>query len=373
VTGRGVVIGKFHPFHRGHRHVVEQALETCGRVTVIVCARREQPLAGALRQEWVARVAPAAKVLLVDQDALGLADDDTEGWARVTRDLLGEAPAAVFTSEPYGDAFAAALGCEHVAVDPGRELHPVSGRQVSADPAGHLDAVPAEVRADFVRRVCVLGAESTGKTTLAQALAERLRTPWVPEYGRPFTELERPTREAVWSTADFMHIARVQGWLEEFLAGQADRVLVCDTDVFVTARFHEVYLGEPPPAALEQAARLRRYDLYVVCDVATPFRQDRTSTRREGEHRRWMHEQYLEYARGSGARCVLVGGDRDERLEQAAAAVAELLERPLDLAEVSDAALARLDAARLLGGYGLSTSTLTQPSSTTTGKEATGS
>jgi len=367
VSGRGVVIGKFHPFHRGHQHVIERALELCGRVTVIVCEQRSQPVAGELRREWIARVVPAAEVLLVDQDELGLVDDDTDGWARATLDVLGERPASVFTSESYGDAYAAALGCEHVSVDPSREVFPISGREVSTDPLGNLDALPAEVRADFARRVCVLGAESTGKTTLAQALAERLRTPWVPEYGRPFTELERPTRESVWTTADFTHIARMQSWLEDFLAGQADRVLVCDTDLFVTARFHEVYLGEPPPAALEEAARLRPYDLYLLCDVTTTFRQDRGLTRREGEHRRWMHEQYLEYVRNAAAPHLVLAGDRRERLDVAAAAVADLLERPVDLAAVSAAALARLDANRLLGGYPVSTSTFTQPSSTRTG------
>ena len=367
MSSHGVVIGTFHPFHRGHQHVIERALEVCGRVTVIVCEKRTQPLAGTLRREWIARVVPAAEVVLVDQDELGLADDDTGGWARATLEVLGERPTTVFTSESYGDAFAAALGCGHVSVDPGREVHPVSGREVAADPLRHLDDLPAEVRLDFVRRVCVLGSESTGKTTLAQALAERLRTPWVPEYGRPFTELERPTRDSVWTTADFMHIARVQSWLEDFLAGQANRVLVCDTDLFVTARFHEVYLAEPPPDALEEAARLRRYDLYLLCDLATTFRQDRGLTRREGAHRVWMHDQYLEYVRSTGAPYVVVAGDRRERLETAAAAVARLLEQPVELAEVSAAALRRLDANRLLGGYPVSTSTFTQPSSTRTG------
>ena len=80
-----------------------------------------------------------------------------------------------------------------------------------------------------------------------------------------------------------------------------------------------------------------------------------------------MHEQYLEYVRGTGAAYVVVAGDRLERLDTAAAAVARLLEQPVELAEVSTAALRRLDANRLLGGYPVSTSTFTQPSSTRTG------
>ena len=98
-----------------------------------------------------------------------------------------------------------------------------------------------------VKRVCLLGAESTGKTTLARALAAAYGTVWNPEYGRPYTELGRDP-EAPWTSAEFTHIARIQCWYEDCLAGSARRALFCDTDAFTTALFHEVYLGEPTHA-----------------------------------------------------------------------------------------------------------------------------
>ena len=71
-----------------------------------------------------------------------------------------------------------------------------------------------------VKRVCLLGAESTGKTTLAAALAERFGTVWNPEYGRPYTQIGRPA-DAPWTSWEFTHIARIQCWYEDFLAGLA--------------------------------------------------------------------------------------------------------------------------------------------------------
>lgn len=343
----GVVIGKFHPFHSGHRHLIDAALEQCDRVLVIVCARADQPLPGELRVDWISKSVPSAKVVLVDQDATGLEDDDTAGWAELTIEAHGGPPAAVFTSESYGDAYAAALGAAHISVDPGRLAFPVSGTAVSADPLASLALLPAEVRSSFARRVCVLGAESTGKTTVAEGLAGALGTIWLPEYGRPFTELERPPGSE-WASDDFLHIARIQGWFEDFLAGQADRVLVCDTDLFVTARFHDVYLKDPAPTALEEAAALRHYDVFLLCDLGTPFRQDRGQTRRDGPQRTWMHEQYLAYVEGSGRPWVLLDGDRHARLAQALAAVEQMEAKPLDLAQVGADALARIRSARLL-------------------------
>ena len=81
------------------------------------------------------------------------------------------------------------------------------------------------------RRVCLLGAESTGKTTLAAALADEYKTLWNPEYGRVYTEVGR-VRGTPWESWELAHIARVHCWYEDFLAGYASRVLFCDTDAF---------------------------------------------------------------------------------------------------------------------------------------------
>ena len=137
-----------------------------------------------------------------------------------------------------------------------------------------------------VVRVCVLGAESTGKTTLAQGLAIRYQTLWNPEYGRVYTEVGRPPG-ARWQSWEFAHIARVHCWYEDFLAGLAHDVLFCDTDAFTTAVFHEAYLGTPATGFEELAAR--RYDLYVVCGTDVPFAHD--GWREFEAQRLWMHEQ----------------------------------------------------------------------------------
>jgi NadR type nicotinamide-nucleotide adenylyltransferase len=174
---------------------------------------------------------------------------------------------------------------------------------------------------DSVIRVCLLGAESTGKTTLAAALAETYETVWAPEYGRVYTEVGRP-RDAPWRSEEFEHIARVHCWYEDFLAGLARRVLFCDTDAFTTAVFHEAYLGEPARGFDDLVARL--YDLYVVCALDVPFEHD--GLREFEEVRRRHHETYVEHARASGSPWLVVEGSPAERLAAARAAVDAALE-----------------------------------------------
>jgi HTH-type transcriptional regulator, transcriptional repressor of NAD biosynthesis genes len=173
---------------------------------------------------------------------------------------------------------------------------------------------------DAVKRVCLLGAESTGKSTLAAALAERFDTLWNPEYGRPYTQIGRPAGES-WTSREFVHIARIHCWYEDFLAELARDVLFSDTDAFTTGVFHEVYLGTPATGFEDLVDR--HYDLFVVCGLDAPWRHD--GIREFEEQRRTMHDRYVERARTSGSPWVLVEGPPDVRLEVAAAEVERLL------------------------------------------------
>ncbi len=161
-----------------------------------------------------------------------------------------------------------------------------------------------------VKRVCLLGAESTGKSTLAEALARHYETLWNPEYGRPYTLVGRPAG-AAWTSWEFTHIARIHCWYEDFLATLAHRVLFSDTDAFTTAVFHEVYLGTRASGFEDLVAR--NYDLFVVCGLDVPWRRD--GIREFEEQRREMHGRYLARARTSGSPWVLVEGPLAARLE----------------------------------------------------------
>jgi NadR type nicotinamide-nucleotide adenylyltransferase len=317
-----VIAGKFYPFHAGHKYLIGEALREARRVTVLVCGSREQTIPAHVRARWIRQTFPGVDTVVLDQDALGLRDEDSEGWARATVRALGRRPDVVFSSEDYGDAYAAAMGAAHRLVDRDRTVVPISGTAIRRDPLAHLDRLEPHVRAHYVKRVCILGAESTGKTTLARRVAKRYRTIWVPEYGRDYSERHRKKLGDAWATWEFRHIARVQARREDALAQRANRVLFCDTDVFTTARFHEAYL-RTKDEELERLAASRTYDLYLLCGLDAPFVQD--GWRDDGPHRTQMDEAYRRFLSETGANWVEVGGTYDERFAQATAAVDLLL------------------------------------------------
>jgi HTH-type transcriptional regulator, transcriptional repressor of NAD biosynthesis genes len=284
--GLGVVIGKFLPPHKGHRFLIETALSRCRRVVVIVCGKAGDPIPGALRAGWLRELIPAAEVMLIDDR---YDENDSRIWAQNTIRWLGRAPDAVFTSEPYGDAYAAHLGCVHISVDPARVMVPCSGTAVRDDPFAMWNHIDPPVRAWYVKRVVVLGAESTGTTTLARDLAAALDTQWVPEFGRDYSAEKMARGESTWRTGEFLTIAREQTRREDAAARRANRILICDTNAFATRLWHRRYMGFDCPELAKLAATCRA-DLYLLTGNEIPFAQDGL---RDGEHiRHEMHRWF---------------------------------------------------------------------------------
>ena len=173
-----------------------------------------------------------------------------------------------------------------------------------------------------IKRVCLLGGESTGKTTLARALGAAYDTLWNPEFGRPYTEIGRDP-DAPWTSAEFTYIARLQCWYEDCLAGSAREVLFCDTDAFTTKLFHQVYLDESTEAFEDLVSR--NYDLFLVCGLDVPWRHD--GIREFDDQREWMHARYLERAAASGSPWLHLVGSHESRLSESRLAVDRLIAR----------------------------------------------
>jgi len=169
---RGVVIGKFYPPHLGHSYLIETALSQIDHLDVIVCVRPDQSIPGSLRSQWLKHLHPRANVIEV-QDFCD--DDNSARWAQFTVQTLGYKPDLVFTSEHYGKPYAHAMGAKHVMVDLDRVKVPIAASAIRSNPLEHLKYLAPIVRAFFVKRVCLVGAESTGTTTMSRLLAEEVQ------------------------------------------------------------------------------------------------------------------------------------------------------------------------------------------------------
>jgi HTH-type transcriptional regulator, transcriptional repressor of NAD biosynthesis genes len=345
--GKGLVVGKFWPLHQGHQYLIDRALACCEEVIVISYTKPEHPRFGPqLRDCWLALLCPAVTRLVVDDATLNRlcctagidtrslprndADDaahrDFVGW--LCDAVLGKCVDAVFTSEGYGDGLAAALALrfgrpvQHVCVDRARQAVPVSGSLIRSDLQRYRLFLDPRVYADVVPRVGVLGGESSGKTTLCRALAQRLSTVWAAEYGRELWEHQGGQL----GLCDMVKIARTQILREENLAQQARGWLVCDTTPLTTRFYSEEMFGTVDPLLMGWADR--HYDLIVLCEPDFEFVQD--GTRRGESFRRLQHDWYVKALSKRGLPFVIARGSVQERLRTVHAAIL-CHDRPLAL------------------------------------------
>ena len=186
-----------------------------------------------------------------------------------------------------------------------------------------MEAVPsASNAAYYARRVTIVGAESTGTTTLTKALAEQYTTTWVPEYGREYTARKMARGDTQWTSDEFVHIAAEQRRREDEAARNANRVVFCDTDAFATTLWHERYMGSSS-STVQSIADSRHPDLYLLTGDEIPFVQDGL---RDGEHiRHDMHRSFASSLTHLPVPSVVLTGTHEERLRKARVLVDELL------------------------------------------------
>ena len=174
-----------------------------------------------------------------------------------------------------------------------------------------------------MKRIVVTGSECTGKTTLAEALAHRLQTVWVPEYLRLWVEEQGRAPAA----DDVTAIARGQIVLEDSLMPQARGSIVLDCDLLSTLVYSRHYFGACP-AWVEQALLDRRPDLYLLCDIDVPWVPD-GDQRDRGDRREEMHELFRQALERYRLDFVDIRGPHEERLHSAVEAIEKRFESRL--------------------------------------------
>ena len=336
---RGLIVGKFSPLHLGHEYLIRQAETECDELVLLCWSKPELP--GCYidrRRRWLKRRFAHLRALVLNDNTLQrnakikgvsappLPDNhapETEsrhfvGW--VCENLLHFRPDAVFTSENYGDGFAkeltqyfrrqdiSAKDVVHRCVDIARTTIPISGTELREDPHTHSTYLAPEIYADFVDRIALLGGESTGKTTLAKALAKSLKTHWVPEFGREYWEEKKGNLRY----PDMLHIAQTQIAREKNLAARSQRYLICDSTPLTTYFYSQELFDRTDPELIRLAER--DYAWVFLCAADFEFVQD--GTRRDNTFRLKQQRWYEHQLTARDIPYTLLRGSVKKRIDQ---------------------------------------------------------
>ena len=186
-----------------------------------------------------------------------------------------------------------------------------------------------------MKKIVIIGPESTGKSTLCEKLAAHFHTRWCPEYAREYLQ----THGTDYSYDTLLTIAKGQVALEERyiheveqqattsntrLNTDASPLLFIDTDMYVMNVWCKFVFGKTHSWILNQMIE-RKYDLYLLCNVDLPWVKDELREYPDLARREKLYNIYKEIMINQPVPWVDISGSYEERFEKAVEAVKNCL------------------------------------------------
>jgi HTH-type transcriptional repressor of NAD biosynthesis genes len=278
------------PVHEGHVALIKFAADHCDELIVSMSYAKTDPIDHRLRMEWLREIfdnVPTIRIFEVEDDFdpvhLPL-NERTKVWSDFIKRTYPRID-ILFSSESYGDPFAAHLGAIHMLFDEKRFHIPVSATLIRREPLKYWQYIPLPVRPYFVKKICFYGPESTGKSTMAKRMAEKYNTVFVPEVARELLTSND------FSIDDIIRIGYAQAERVIENLKVANRFLFCDTDAITTQIYSAYYLQQVPPV-LHELEKQIIYDHYFLFDIDVPWMAD--GLRDLGEKREEMFKLFRE-------------------------------------------------------------------------------
>ncbi len=320
---RGLVIGKFMPIHEGHIALIRFAVAHCNELIVSMSYQDNDPIPGPLRFSWLKEIFQNEQKIKL-YNVVDDFDDESLPWEHRTRiwaDFLlsryGKIDVVV-SSEEYGSFLARHLNANHISFDEERKRVPIQATSIRLKPFDNWNYIPKKVRPYFVKKICFYGPESTGKSVMAQSLAEAYQTEFVPEVAREIVSSNDFTLDDIIKIG-YEHVERTR-----LKSKTANRLLFCDTDLITTQIYCRHYLREVPPVLYELEKQIT-YDQYFLFDIDVLWVAD--GMRDLGNQRIEMFNVFKEELEKRNIPYKLVKGSYQQRQEFVRTEIDSLLQQ----------------------------------------------
>ena len=171
-----------------------------------------------------------------------------------------------------------------------------------------------------LKKIVILGPESTGKSSLCESLAIHYNTIWCPEYARQFLN-ENGTE---YSYDDLLTIAKGQIAGEDAHVEKANNMLIIDTDLYVMKVWCEYVFNNCHPFILEKINE-RKYDAYLLCDIDLPWTADEMREYPNEEPRKELFTIYKDLLINQKTPWGIVSGTGETRIQNAIEFIQKLI------------------------------------------------
>jgi len=323
----GLVLGSFEPFHFGHKFLIDTAINNSEKVHVLVCYRDNDEINGEFRYESIRYTYSNNPNVIIYNIKHNY--DDYPGEFGTTKDEFYDLWVnkivynnvkdldVIFTSEDYGDEFAKYLNIEHFLVDKQRIKYNISGTEIRNYPYKNWKYLPDVTKNYFIKKIVLVGPESSGKTTMAKLISKKLNTTYIKEYGADYIDqkgLNQNTKNNdKFSIIDINHIASGQIHLENEALKQNNKTIIYDTDLITTQIWSEIYFNKCPKWIVDESYR-RTYDLYLLMDIDFEWQDE--GIREFPEKRQWHFNRIKKELDKRNLNYKLISGTIEDRLKK---------------------------------------------------------
>jgi NadR type nicotinamide-nucleotide adenylyltransferase len=312
----GLTLGKFAPLHQGHQLLFETARKEVDKLIVVIYETDVTDIPLRVRAGWIRALYPDVMVIEARGGPKGYSHE-REYQIReehFIRSLIGDIRITHFySSEFYGDHMSRFLNAIDRRVDEARRIVPVSATMIRSDPFTHRRFLSPTVYRDMITSAVFMGAPSTGKSTIVEALAQRYNTTFASEYGRDYWAAHQIDRRIPLESFDEIAIGHIER--EDIRLRDANRYFFVDTNAITTYMFSLDYHGRAPELLTRIAhENASRYDLFFLCCDDIPY--DDTWDRSGDVKRHAFQQQIIDDLNARGIPYIELRGDLNARISQ---------------------------------------------------------
>jgi len=314
---KGLVFGKFMPLHKGHLSLIKFASLNCDKLYVVLCYCSEEKIPGKLREQWLRsalKLNENISIISFQYDPQILPNTSVSSkrisqiWSSVFQKMIPDLD-IVFTSEKYGDYVAKYLSIEHICFDEERSKNPISASAIRKNPFYYWDFIADEAKYFFVKKIAILGTESTGKSTLAEKLAKQFNTLYVNEAGREVVD-----KTQLCKLEDLYAIAELHAKKIDQRILKANKLLFIDTDLNITKSYsHFLFNHQLRVAAWIEEANV--CDAYLFLENDAEYFQD--GTRLPKDQRDFLDSVHKKILADNSIRYISINGKWNDRFSKA--------------------------------------------------------